>query len=266
MQEPARTRFAAGVRWWSGSCHTSARVRSGSRSQCGRGSGSSSWCTRWQGQGWISWRSWPPRLASRLPRWRHSRTGSCAGRRCRCWSCGRARTAAGEWSPRWTSSPTTTSWPQRSSRTGSRWHDTDGGQQHEGDVGREEESEELQDVVVDAAAFLDGGGDGGEDVVQQHQVGDLAADIAAALASVDRYRLAGEDRLVDLEGVLAREGPVGRDAIAASTRTTSPGTSRAASSSTRWWSRMTRAWGAASSRRRASASSARYSCQTPWRC
>ena len=54
--------------------------------------------------------------------------------------------------------------------------DADRDEDDERDVGGEQEAEELLDVVVDAAAFFDGGGDGREVVVEQDEVGDFAAD------------------------------------------------------------------------------------------
>ena len=63
--------------------------------------------------------------------------------------------------------------------------DPDRDQDHEGDVGGEQESEELANVVVDPAALFDGGGDRGEVVVEQDEVCHLAADVAAALAHGD---------------------------------------------------------------------------------
>ena len=62
-------------------------------------------------------------------------------------------------------------------------------EQHEGqvghqfrDVGGEDVGEELADVLVHRPAFLDGGDDGGEVVVQQHQVRRLPGHVGAAPA------------------------------------------------------------------------------------
>ena len=55
----------------------------------------------------------------------------------------------------------------------------------QGEVRREEEADELLDVLVDVAPFLDGGDDGCEVVVHEHDIGHLARDVAAALAHGD---------------------------------------------------------------------------------
>src|SRR3989304_5381287 len=55
-------------------------------------------------------------------------------------------------------------------------------QQHFRQISREQKAEELLDVLVDAAAFLDRADDGGEVVIEQDQVRHLTADIRATLA------------------------------------------------------------------------------------
>jgi len=53
------------------------------------------------------------------------------------------------------------------------------------DVGREREADEALDVLVDAAPLLDGSDDGGEVVVEQHEVGHFTRHFAPALAHRD---------------------------------------------------------------------------------
>ncbi len=57
---------------------------------------------------------------------------------------------------------------------GRRSDDTDCDEDDERDVGGEQEAQEFLDVVVDATPFFHGGGDGGEVVVEQDEVGDFA--------------------------------------------------------------------------------------------
>ena len=92
-------------------------------------------------------------------------------------------------------------------------------------IGREEEADELLDVLVDAAAFLDGRDDGGEVVVEQHDVGNLPRDVAAALphgdtdvGALERRRVVdavsrdGDDLTVLLEGFDQAQLVLGRHA------------------------------------------------------
>ena len=80
-------------------------------------------------------------------------------------------------------------------------------------IGGEEEADELLDVLVDAAAFLDGRDDRGEVVIQQHDVGNLPRHVAAALphgdtdvGALERWRVvdAVSRHGDDLTGILQR--------------------------------------------------------------
>ena len=70
--------------------------------------------------------------------------------------------------------------PSRKAKPETRRHEKD-----QGEVGGEEEADELLDVLVDVAPFLDGSDDGCEIVVHEHDIGHLARDVAAALAHGD---------------------------------------------------------------------------------
>ncbi len=92
-------------------------------------------------------------------------------------------------------------------------------------VGWQDEDQRLDEVVVDAAAFLDGGGDGGEVVVGQHDIrrllgdggtGDAHGDADVALLErrrvVDPVARHGHDLVVGLQGLDESELVFGRDA------------------------------------------------------
>ena len=125
----------------------------------------------------------------------------------------------------WTARRGTSRFPASSRRFEERGAgDADGDEEHERDVGGEQEPDELEDVGVDAAALFDRGGDGGEVVVEEHEVGDLAADVAASLAHgdadvrpfqgggvVDAVSGHGDDLAVGLEGVDEGEFVLGVD-------------------------------------------------------
>ena len=96
--------------------------------------------------------------------------------------------------------------------------------------------------------------------------GERAREHVVAGGALDRHRFAGQDRLVDLEGVFAVQDAVGGNAITGLDPDQVAGNQHRGVELSRRPSRITHTFGAASSRSRARASSARYSCHTPMRC
>ncbi len=76
----------------------------------------------------------------------------------------------------------------------------DGDQHHQtlADVGRDRKGDEFHQVVIDPAALLDGGGDGGEVIVGQHHGGGLLGHLGAGDAHGDAdIRLAQGRGIID---------------------------------------------------------------------
>ena len=101
--------------------------------------------------------------------------GGCGGRRIASCSGGSTPRAKARQSVGDQVHPEDLEWEQRQGHAQER-----GGEHHEqlADVGGHEVLDELADVVVDDAAFLDGGHDGGEVVVEQDHVGGFLGHIS----------------------------------------------------------------------------------------